>query len=217
MASRIDNVRTNLAGLGLEQALICDPMSIRYLTGYYTFPHERFFALLVSPRGSTLFANRLFPNAEGYADRVVTFSDTVTSISESAFSGCASLSSVNFGRSLSSIGEKAFSGCTALERFDVASSNATFSSSDGVLFSDGGKTLSFYPCGKKDAVYTVPAGTTDIAENAFSGALFLEKAILSDDTVNLGSEAFTDCIALFEIEFGGITKISKKANPRLFL
>ena len=73
---RIDRVMANLEGLGLSQALICDPVSINYLTGYYTFPHERFFALHLSPAGATLFCNLLFPNAEGYADRVVTFSDT---------------------------------------------------------------------------------------------------------------------------------------------
>ena len=31
--------------MGLSQALICDPLSIWYLTGYYTEPHERFLAL----------------------------------------------------------------------------------------------------------------------------------------------------------------------------
>ena len=73
---RIDRVMGNLEERGLSQALICDPVSIKYLTGYYTFPHERFFALHLSPAGATLFCNLLFPSAEGFADRVVTFSDT---------------------------------------------------------------------------------------------------------------------------------------------
>ena len=76
MNHRIDAVLGNLERMGLTHALFCDPMSIKYLTGYYTFPHERFFALHVSPQGSTLFANKLFPDATGYADRVVTFTDT---------------------------------------------------------------------------------------------------------------------------------------------
>ena len=73
---RIDQVLRNLQRRGLTQALICDPMSIKYLTGYYTFPHERFFALHVAPTGTTLFCNRLFPDATGFSDRLVTFSDT---------------------------------------------------------------------------------------------------------------------------------------------
>ena len=73
---RIRRVLDHLEGLGLGQALVCDPMSIKYLTGYYTFPHERFFALHLSPKGTTLFCNLLFPDATGHADRVVTFADT---------------------------------------------------------------------------------------------------------------------------------------------
>ncbi|MDO5708528.1 MAG: Xaa-Pro peptidase family protein [Coriobacteriales bacterium] len=73
---RIRRVMDNLEAAGLSQALICDPMSIKYLTGYYTFPHERFFALYLSDKGTTLFCNKLFPDATGFADRLVTFSDT---------------------------------------------------------------------------------------------------------------------------------------------
>lgn len=78
--NRIQNVVSNLRRLGLTQVLVSDPWSIRYLTNYYTSPHERFLALLVRvcdglPRG-TLFCNELFPDATGYADEVVTFGDT---------------------------------------------------------------------------------------------------------------------------------------------
>ena len=141
----------------------------------------------------------------------VVIGDAVTAISDSTFSGCTALSDVTFGASLSKIGEKAFAGCTSLESFTVIGSNGTFKSSNGVLFTDGGKTLSFYPCGKKDAEYTVPAGTTDIADGAFTGAAFLQRVVLSSDTVNMGSEAFSGCTALTGIDFGGVTAISKKA------
>lgn len=80
--SRADAVLRGLADLGLSQMLVCDPLSIWWLTGYHTEPFERFLGLLVTrdpasgaARG-TLFANRLFPDPEGAADEVVTFSDT---------------------------------------------------------------------------------------------------------------------------------------------
>lgn len=76
MNERIKRVLANLSAMGLDQALICDPMSIKYLTGYYTFPHERFFALHVSREATTLFCNKLFPDATGHADHLVTFTDT---------------------------------------------------------------------------------------------------------------------------------------------
>jgi Xaa-Pro dipeptidase len=72
----------NLKAMGLEQMLVCDPLSIWYLTGYYTEPFERFLALLLRARRdgaapeTTLFRNRLFPDATGAAERVVTFDDT---------------------------------------------------------------------------------------------------------------------------------------------
>lgn len=90
--ARLERVLANLEEHHLEQALICDPLSIWYLTGYYTEPYERFFALLIQkpldessqqtssenlviPR-TTLFCNLLFPDATGHADTLVTFLDT---------------------------------------------------------------------------------------------------------------------------------------------
>lgn len=80
--ARVKRVLQNLGQKGMSQALITDPMSIWYLTGYYTEPYERFFALYVATGNgdgkptSTLFCNRLFPSAQGAADTVVTFDDT---------------------------------------------------------------------------------------------------------------------------------------------
>ncbi|MGI6754577.1 MAG: M24 family metallopeptidase [Atopobiaceae bacterium] len=77
---RTDAVLMNMQKLGVKQAIFTDPLSIWYLTGYYTEPYERFFALLVSGETgtvkTTLFVNKLFPDATGAADTLVTFDDT---------------------------------------------------------------------------------------------------------------------------------------------
>ncbi|EHF02937.1 hypothetical protein HMPREF1008_00582 [Olsenella sp. oral taxon 809 str. F0356] len=73
---RKERVLRGLDALGLEQMLVCDPLSIWYLTGYYTEPYERFLALYLGRDEAVLFANRLFPDAAGAADRVVSFDDT---------------------------------------------------------------------------------------------------------------------------------------------
>lgn len=75
-AARVQAVLAYLKERGLTQALVSDPTSIWYLTGYYTEPYERFLGLYLGESGTTLFANILFPDATGAADRVVTFSDT---------------------------------------------------------------------------------------------------------------------------------------------
>ena len=73
---RKERVLEGLESLELEQMLVCDPLSIWYLTGYYTEPYERFLALYLGKGQTVLFANRLFPDATGAADRVVGFDDT---------------------------------------------------------------------------------------------------------------------------------------------
>ena len=80
-SQRRARVLENLKTMGLEQLLVCDPLSIWYLTGYYTEPFERFLALLLRVRQSDgaaetmLFRNRLFPDATGAADKIVSFDD----------------------------------------------------------------------------------------------------------------------------------------------
>jgi Xaa-Pro dipeptidase len=80
LKARMERVMASLDGQGLTQVLISDPLSIFYLTGYLTEPHERFFGLVLARTGdgvtSTLFANALFPDPAGAADAVVRFSDT---------------------------------------------------------------------------------------------------------------------------------------------
>ena len=76
---RSKRVMDNLRQMGLSQALFCDPLSIWYLTGYYTEPLERFLALYLSPSGSVLFANRLFPDATGAAALATTAAKPIDS------------------------------------------------------------------------------------------------------------------------------------------
>lgn len=81
---RIERTMANLGDLGLSQVLICDPLSIWYLTGYYVEPMERFYALHLAKKGSrirsTLFCNKLFPTAKDAADQVITFTDSQSPI-----------------------------------------------------------------------------------------------------------------------------------------
>ncbi|MDO4633133.1 MAG: Xaa-Pro peptidase family protein [Eubacteriales bacterium] len=59
--NRVTNVLKKMGAMDLKQLLITDPMSINYLTGYYTFPHERFLGLLLRADGNhVLFLNKLF-------------------------------------------------------------------------------------------------------------------------------------------------------------
>lgn len=74
---KVSSVLKNMEKGGIDQLLVSDPMSIFYLSGYYTQPYERFFALYLSTDGrAVLFANRLFPDASGFCPDVRVFDDT---------------------------------------------------------------------------------------------------------------------------------------------
>ena len=77
---RIDHVLDRLEEQGLSQMLVCDPLSIWYLSGYYVEPYERFLALYLRRCSGkaewSLFCNKLFPDASPFCENIVTFDDT---------------------------------------------------------------------------------------------------------------------------------------------
>lgn len=61
MKNRIDRVLERMEKKGIEQLLISDPRSIRFLTGVYIEPFERLFALILRTNGKhTMLLNYLF-------------------------------------------------------------------------------------------------------------------------------------------------------------
>lgn len=122
----------------------------------------------------------------------ISLPEGITSIGDFAFEGCEDLTYLNIPSTVTTIGEEAFGGapcfgskvqisvnlceigfaafcCPGLTEYSVAVGNPNFCSIDGVLFSKDRKTLIDYPWGRPAAPYTVPAGTTTIAQDAFSG------------------------------------------------
>ena len=59
--TRVERVVRKMKENGLRQILVCDPLSIKYLTGTMVYPGERMYALLIKDSAEMiLFANRLF-------------------------------------------------------------------------------------------------------------------------------------------------------------
>lgn len=74
---RVEKVMHNLAQKGLSQLFVCDPLAIKWLSGYYTLPLERFLGLLLTDKNEpVMFCNRLFPDPGAACDNVVWFDDT---------------------------------------------------------------------------------------------------------------------------------------------
>lgn len=142
----------------------------------------------------------------------VVIKEGVTSLSDSAFAYCESLSSISLPKSLKKIGFKALNG-TSLKEVKVAKGSKYFSTKKGVLFNKKKTTLVYYPTQKKGSSYTVPSSVKTIASGAFAGDMdiysanpHLKKLILPKKLKKVEADAFS------------YTKIStfkfKGANPK---
>ncbi|PID90067.1 MAG: hypothetical protein CSA97_04770, partial [Bacteroidetes bacterium] len=120
----------------------------------------------------------------------VEFPNSLASIGEAVFSAC-SLTSVTIPSTVSNIGSGAFEYSLKLLSINVDAGNQHYSSKDGILYSNDGKTLHTYPAGKKESSYEMPASVSSIGDFAFYGSP-LETIQLSSTLNSIGFAVFAD-------------------------
>ena len=129
----------------------------------------------------------------------ITVPNSATSISNSAFTNCTSLSSITLPNSITSIGNSAFSGCTRLSSITLPNSITSISNS------------SFQGCTSLTSV-TLPNNITSIGSSAFSGCTRLSSITLPNSITSIGDSAFTNCTSLSSITLpNNITSIGVSA------
>ncbi len=155
----------------------------------------------------------------GRSGKVFRVKDGTKKIAEGAFGGCEKLQKLILPASLSSVGKGSFAG-SGIREFSLAEESSEFKVADGVLFSGKGKVLSAYPPKAERTWYSVPEGTTMIADGAFAGCS-LWRVILPSGLTLVGEEAFRNCTELRGIRvpdcvlrvgaraFEGCTKLEK--------
>jgi hypothetical protein len=110
----------------------------------------------------------------------------VTSIGESAFFNCSSLTEITIPNSVTSISNYAFCGCSALT--EVTIPNSVTSIDFGV----------FFGCNSLTDI-TIPNSVTSIGGDAFSGCSSLKSVTIPDSVTSIGSTAFQSCSSLTSV------------------
>ena len=143
--------------------------------------------------------------------------ETLTYLGANAFYGCSSLESITLPASLVDFGGFMFTKCTSLKEILVAEGNPIFYSRDGVVFGEEYADdvlmtmLCFYPEGKSDTTYQVPADVDAILDGAFLFNKHLRHVTMPDSLMYIGSYAF-ESSALETVELSdGLTYIANSA------
>ena len=114
------------------------------------------------------------------------------------FSGCSELKELRLPASLGEVSPYAFSGASALERFSMSATGyvGSFRVKEGVLYSNGGSTLEFYPPCREGDSFRIPNSVTSISRCAFDFNKRLCEIIIGGNLMKIDGELFKYCYAL---------------------
>lgn len=148
----------------------------------------------------------LYPSREEV--KHFTVPETVVEMAEKAFYNAA-VHTINIGEKVTTV--SAMRECKYLRKINVAEGNPNFSSIDGVLFDNSGKTLIKFPSryeeqdGEFD--YTFPAGVESISSFAFDNIIDIKKLLMNAKLTEISSYAFSGECSVEEIHFTDGSKL----------
>ena len=149
------------------------------------------------PQGITSIGDSAFSYC--YSLTSVSIPDSVTSIGDSAFSYCYFLTSVSIPDSVEQIGTNPFAACFELKSISASPDHPYFATIDGVLFRKADKALISYPAGISSSTYTIPQGITAIGDSAFYYCDSLTSVSIPDSVTSIGDNAFYFCESLTSV------------------
>jgi uncharacterized repeat protein (TIGR02543 family) len=113
---------------------------------------------------------------------------------------------------VTSIGDSAFEDCDSLTSITVGGNNTAYQSIDGNLYTKDGTTLIQYARGKTATEFVIPDSVTTIGFEAFAYCDGLTSVEIGDSVTTIGERAFYDCDSLTSVVIGeGVTTIGNSA------
>ncbi len=162
--------------------------------GDYAFNNHRL-SVVTIPNSVTSIGNSAFSGCTGLTS--VTIPNSVTSIGSSAFSGCSGLTSVTIPNSVTDIGSSAFSGCSGLTSIEIPNSVTSIGSS------------AFSGCSGFPVIDNIRYADTYLIEAVDKT---LSTYTIKDGTKWIGSSAFFYCTGLTSVTIpNSVTSIGDDA------
>ena len=172
--------------------------ALKYVTsiGYCEFHACKNLTSIIIPDSVTSIDDSAFAYCDSLSS--VTIGNGVTSIGYGAFRDCRSLTSITIPYSVTSIGKYAFNGCSGLNIVNLGS---------GVTSIDDG---TFEYCDSLTSI-TIPNSVTSIGKYAFEGCDNLTSIVIPDSVTSIGVNAFYNCHSLSSVTIpGSVRSISDR-------
>ena len=148
----------------------------------------------IIPTSVTSIGDSAFSGCSGLTS--ITIPNSVTSIGDSVFSGCSGLTSITIPNSVTSIGDSVFANCKNLKTINVGVGNTVYEdrNSNAIIEKDTNTLI----VGSKNTI--IPNTVTTIAEDAFKGN-GIESITIPNSVEEIEYSAFEDCKNLKSVIF----------------